>query len=299
MNSIKRLYDLITDSFVNFRRDQGIRMAAAIAFLSILSAIPIMVLTLMIGSTMLDTEDIERDIVPWVQQRIGEDSAESVQQLFDRASEADVFSLMALLNMALLLYSGSTVFYELHKSMNNVWGIEQDPDEKSLWVTIEKRAISVFAVVVFGALILVMLATTGLLLAIRANIESTGGRYAITFVNIVLPMIIAFFIAVLVYKYVPDIEIGWHVVIPPAIFVAIAYVIGLGIFQFYLANSLSGSIYENFGIVMVALLWLFYSAVTLFFGAEITQVYAKDINAKVEVKQSANILDEARLPMSS
>lgn len=293
---MNQLFDMAKDTYMNFRRDQGVRMAAAIAFLSILSLVPIVIFAIMIGQAVIGDAALQNDVIPQVEAWFGERAAEAVRQAFQSAEEVTSLTLAALFSLGLLAYSASTVFYELQKALNNVWGVQRDPEEKSFRESVEKRAFSFAIVLLVGALLIILLTATGILWGVQQDVDSAAGGFAVSILNLFITWLLAFAIMALIYKYIPEVKVSWNVIVPPAMLAALAYVIGLKILQIYLANSTTGSIYQTLGAVALALIWLFYSAEVLFVGAEVTAVYAKYSDETVEVDQGVKVLDDSRLP---
>ncbi len=291
------IYEIFEETCMNFRRDQGIRMAASIAFLSMLSLVPITIFAIIIGQAIFSDSALQNEVIPQISTWFGERAADATRSAFNSASEVTSFTLPAIFSLALLAYSASTVFYELQKALNNVWGVQKDPEEKSFVESLEKRVLAFGLVLLVGTLIIVLLVSTSIIWGVQQDIDNALGGLMLTLVNVAISIGLAFLILILIYKYIPEVDVNWRVLVPPTLLASIAYIVGLAIVQFYISNSTTGSIYQALGSVALVLIFLFYSAGVLFAGAELSEVYAKRIGAEVEVEQGVKVLDEDRLPM--
>ena len=291
------IYEMFEETWKNFRRDQGIRMASSIAFLSMLSLVPITIFAIIIGQAIFSDSALQNEVIPQISTWFGERAADATRSAFNSASEVTSFTLPAIFSLALLAYSASTVFYELQKALNNVWGVQKDPEEKSFVESLEKRVLAFGLVLLVGTLIIVLLVSTSIIWGVQQDIDNALGGLMLTLVNVAISIGLAFLILILIYKYIPEVDVNWRVLVPPTLLASIAYIVGLAIVQFYISNSTTGSIYQALGSVALVLIFLFYSAGVLFAGAELSEVYAKRIGAEVEVEQGVKVLDEDRLPM--
>jgi len=226
---------------------------------------------------------------------MGTQGGEAIQQMLENASQPVLGSLAGLIGLVTLLFGASGVFGELQDSLNTIWEVEAKPG-RGIWGTIKDRFFSFTLVLGTGFLLLVSLLLTTFLTAIGGRLEAAlpGGALLWQVVNFVISFGLITLLFAMIFKYIPDVEIQWRDVWIGAAATALLFVIGRLALSLYLGNSSTTSVYGAAGSLVVVLLWVYYTAQILFFGAEFTQVYANRYGSQIVPAENAVPLTEER-----
>ena len=256
--------------------DNVMMMAAAVAFYTCLSLAPLVVLAVSIAGLL--GGDAQSALTGQFQDVIGYEGADAVHDLIEQAEDdtPDLKKPLGLLGVIVLLFAASRVFAQLQLSMNLIWDVQGKPG-RIIWQWLKKRLLSMAMLGAVGFLLLVSLILSAVIsyLATRASARLPGGDAWIQAGNNVVSFIVFFFVFGAIFKFLPDVKIEWRDVwfgsaITTGLFVSGKYLISL-----YLgARAVTGA-YGAAGALVVLLLWVYYSSVVLFVGAEITQVWAR------------------------
>jgi membrane protein len=215
--------------------------------------------------------------------------------MIEHASQPSTGTIAMLLGVTTLLLGASGVFAQLQDSLNAIWGVE--PKEgRGLWGVIRDRFISISAVLGAGFLLLVSL-------VLSAGLAAFGKWYsgwlpAPEFVLQVLEIVISLFVIAglfaLMFKMLPDARIAWNDVWVGALLTALLFTIGKFAIGLYLGKSDVGSAYGSAGSLVIMLVWIYYSAQIVLFGAEFTQVYANEIGSRIVPTDKAVAADRSK-----
>lgn len=271
--------------------DSAPRLGASVAFYTIFSLSPLLILVVAVASFFLNNADTARDqLISQISTLIGDKGADVIQGMLTR-HDSEKQGLLATVMAGVTLLIGSTgVFMELQAALNTVWDVKQQPGA-GIWGFIRHRLLSFAMVLTIGFLLLVSLALTAALSAVGKMVGSWIP--SLEAVSQVLNFIASFGVIMalfaLIFKFMPDVKIPWHDVWIGAAMTSLLFTIGkLGI-GLYLAKSTTASAYGAAGSLVILLMWVYYSAQILFFGAELTQVYSKHRGSQIVPKAHAAI----------
>jgi membrane protein len=213
---------------------------------------------------------------------LGPKSADSVQNAVAAASVKSSGVLATVLGVVTLLIGASAVFAELQDALNTIWEAKPSPNA-AIWDLVRKRLISLSMVVVIGFLLLVSLALSAMLNAIGAHI---GGGLPIPAlgmeaVNFVVSFGIVTFLFAAIFKVLPDVDNAWSDVWIGAVVTAALFTVGKSLIGIYIGRMALDSTYGTAASLLVVLVWIYYSALIVFFGAEFTNVYARRRGSQV------------------
>jgi membrane protein len=268
-----RIVGIFRQAFSEWSEERAPRMAAALAFYTVFSLAPLLILVVAIAGLAFGQEAAQGRIVEQIEGLIGPDGAGTVQGLIENARSPSSGILATIIGVATLLVGASGVFVELQDSLNTIWNVPQEPSLG--WIASVKRRFVSFAMVTgVGFLLLVSLAVSAAL--------SGFAEYAGRLFPFLAPWlhVVDFFVSflgvtvlfALLFKVVPDAEITWRQVWPGAAFTSLCFALGKIAFGFYLGRSAIMSTYGAAASLVVILVWVYYSAQILLFGAELTQV---------------------------
>ncbi len=279
---------VIKETFANWREDKASRLAAALAYYTVFSLSPLLVIVIAITGFVLGRRAAEGQIVGQIQNAVGATVANTIQTMIQNASNPRAGVIATVLGIVGLVFGASGVFNELQDGLNTVWNVMPRPD-RGIRGTIRDRLWS-FAMVVGIAFLLL------LSMIASAVVSALGGRFAqllpgMAFlpqlINLVVSFLVIAVLFAMVYKILPDVTLAWRDVwvgaaVSSLLFTAGKYGIGL-----YLAKTGAGSAYGAAGSLAVILLWVYYSAQILFLGAEFTQAYADHYGSRITPDRNA------------
>ena len=272
---IKSFRTLLTRSFEDWLRHNDTRMGAALAFYTIGSISPLVILVLAIVSLVFNKNAAEAHLLAEVQRLVGTQGRESVQTILEYGHRTSTGIFSAILGVIVLFLGASGVFTELRQGLNNIW--ESDAKVASgVWGLLREKVLSFGMVLSVGFILLVSLVVSAFLAAVSkyfsgllpvSPILLEALNFVVSFVGIAL-----LFAGIL--KYVPAASVAWRDVRVGAVTTALLFMIGKWALGFYLGKASPGSGYGAAGSLVVLVLWVYYSAQIFYFGAEFTHVHA-------------------------
>ena len=288
MNS-KEIFTLLKEAGADWIEDRAPTLGAALAYYTVFSLAPLLIIAIAIAGLVFGSEAAQGQIFEQLRGLLGEASAKSMQDLVENANAKPATGIFAtVIGIVTLLFGASGVFGQLQTSLNAIWGVQPKPGRGVLGI-IQDRILSFGFILVVGFLLLVSLLLTA---AIALVGEWSGGMMPgtealIQILNSVLSLAVITLLFAMIFKFLPDAKIAWHDVwigafITAALFTAGKFALGL-----YLGKSGVGSSYGAAGSLIVLLLWVYYSSQILFFGAEVTQVYANRFGSHVTPADNA------------
>jgi membrane protein len=272
------IFAMLKETVREFLGDDCMRLAAALSYYTIFSLPALLILILMVASVFIDPQDMQGRIDQQMGALIGRDGAEQIQTMIEHANRPDTGGpLAAILGIAALLFGATGAFMQLQAALNKAWDVEPDPDAGGLRNFIVKRFFSLAMILGIAFLLLVSLVISAALGAFGDVLASylpgvSEVLLQLLQLGVSLALISALFAAM--FKVLPDAEIAWRDVWVGAVVTALLFVVGKFAIGLYLGNSEPGTAYGAAGSLAVLLVWIYYSAIILFLGAEFTQVWA-------------------------
>jgi membrane protein len=268
-------WDLLKTTFSEFLEDRAPRLGAALAFYSILSIAPLLLLVIAIAGSVFGREAVRGQLTFQMDSLIGERGAAFIQEMLANSQQPGQGLLASIVGFATLLFGATGVFGELQDSMNMIWGVRPKPGQ-GFWPMVRQRFVS-FAMVLGIAFLLLATLVISTVLAALGKYFATLVPYAVVMdlANIVVSFAVVTLLFAMIFKVLPDVEITWRDVWIGAVLTALLFTVGKHALGVYLGQGSTVSVYGAAGSLVVVLLWVFFSAQILFFGAEFTQVYAQ------------------------
>jgi membrane protein len=278
-------FALVRDTFNAWNEDKAPRLAAALSFSTIFSIAPLLIIVIAIAGTALGLRgglqhphgNVEAQLLDQIRAHVGVQAADSIRDLvaanFSKPHQGVIAQIIGWITF---IVGASGVFASLQDSLNTVWHVE--PNKQSAWLTIRGRVAPLGMVLVIGFLFLVTFAFSAALAFVSTYFSHAlpfpGAGFVFTAVNYVVSLALITVLFALIYKILPDAKIDWSDVWVGSGITALLFLVGQALIGLYLAKSGTASAYGAAGSLLVLLLWIYYSAMTLFFGAEFTKIYA-------------------------
>jgi membrane protein len=279
----KALWELLRMTAAEWSQDQAPRLGAALAYYAIFSLAPLLVLAISIVALVgVEREVATSQVISQVQSLAGPDTAESIQEIVENSNKPATGILATVIGLVALLFGASGVFGELQHSLNAIWDIEPKP-KQGVWSMLKDRFFSFSMVLGTGFLLLVSLIISAGLAAVGEVFTGLlpGWEAVLQVINFVVSLAVITALFALIFKYVPDAKIAWGDVWIGAAVTAVLFSVGKLLIGLYIGHSSFSSTYGAAASLIVILLWVYYSAQILFFGAEFTQVYANTYGSRI------------------
>jgi membrane protein len=276
---------LIKETGAAWWEDKVPRLAASLAFFTILSASPLLVIVMAISGMVFGKKAVEGQLVEELRTLIGDQGGQAIQTMIASA-QGPGSGLAMVVGVILLLIGASGVFAELQDSLNTIWNVTPKPG-RGVWGIIQDRFLSLVMVFGIGFLLLVTLVlSTGLAALTRvAGLEQTAALGQV--MNFILSFGVITVLFAITYKLLPDVKIGWRDVWVGAVVTAFLFTVGKLLIGLYLGHASLGSQYGAAGSVVVFVVWVYYSGQILLLGAEFTKVYAKHTGSRIKPAENA------------
>ncbi|MET0283655.1 MAG: YihY/virulence factor BrkB family protein [Polyangiales bacterium] len=284
---MRELIGVFKETARDWSRDNATRLAASLAYYTVLSLAPLLMLAVSISGLVFGEEAARGQIAQQLTAVVGPEAGEGVETVLKNAQAPDTGTLSSILGIAVLMFGASGVFGELQSSLNEVWQVRRKPG--SFWNVIRERFFSFSMVLGVAFLLLVSLLVSAVLTAVghRLSHALPGGETVWLVLNAVISLGIISVIFALLFKVIPDVEIAWRDVWVGAVVTAILFTVGKFGLDMYLGRASVASPYGAAGSLIVLVIWVYYAAQILFFGAEFTQVHARRRGAVVKPSKYA------------
>jgi membrane protein len=297
--SIKHLPSLVKQTAISWNKDNPWRLSAVVAYYAILSLPGLLVIIITMLSYIFGTEIIEGQIYSEIRATMGQSAADSVSSIMKNSRVGEGSWIATILGIGALVFGATGVFFHLQISINKIWQVESDPKNGFLRYLID-RTRSFGFVLIIGFLLLISFVLSALLRGLQEYIGQwipQMAYYILHVAEIIISLGVITLLFALIFKYLPDVYIGWRSVWVGSIITAVLFTIGKEILSFYFGEASPGNVYGAAGSIVIILLWVSYSCLILFFGAEFTWIYTRRYGFKFKPKSHAKI--ESNSPESS
>lgn len=291
----KNIWKLLKATYTQWSNDKASELAAALAFYTAISIAPLLVLVIAVVGFFLGEEAAQGQLVAQLRGLMGEQAAQFTETAIANADRPTTGGIASLLSLAVLLWGSTNVFAQLQNSLNEIWNVEAKAGSGIMGL-VRTRLLSFGLVLGIGFLLLVSLFLSTVLNALATSFSAflPGMDWLWQSLNFVVSLGVMILLFGLIFKILPDIQIAWKDVWIGAALTAVLFTIGQFALSLYLSNQ--GSAYGVAGSLVVFLLWVYYSAQILFFGAEFTQVYSTQDGRGVMPSAHAMLTTPARPP---
>jgi membrane protein len=283
------MWELFKDAFTQWwNEDDPFQLSAALAYYTMFSLAPVLIIVIAIAGFVFGQEATENQIVSALQGVVGHESALAIQAMIHSANRRDLGVLATLVGLFTLLLGATGVFAQLQYSLNKIWQVQAKSGRGVIGI-LKDRLVSFFMVLGIGFVLLVSLVASAGVAALSVFFGESlpGGPPLWRGVDFLTSFGITTLLFALIYKILPDVFIAWKDVWVGAAITSLLFTIGKILIGLYLGYSSIASAYGAAGSLVLVLLWVYYSALILFFGAELTEVYANRYGAGIRYTKDA------------
>ena len=288
------VWRLIRQTFREWSEDKAPQLGAALAFYTALSIAPLLVITLGIVSFFFGNEAAGGQITQQLGALVGEEGGNAIEDMITSANKPKEGAVATMLSVVTLLFGASGVFGQLQTALNAIWEVKPKSD-RGIWGFVRDRFLSFTMVMGMAFLLLVSLVITASIASLGSFLGNPPDslKWIAQAVNLMVSFCVITLLFAMMFKLLPDVKMAWRDVWLGAILTAALFTIGKFAIGLYLGRSSMASSYGVAGSFVVLLVWVYYSAQILFFGAELTQVYANQFGSRIVPDENAEPLNEA------
>jgi membrane protein len=283
MKSIKKLWLLLKDTGNSWLENKVPQLAAALAYYTIFSLAPLLIIVIAVAGLVFGADAARNGLVGQIQSLVGQKGAQAIQTIIAGASRPETGVIATVIGVIVLIIGATGVFTQLQDSLNTIWGVKPRPGQSILYL-LRSRLLSFGLILGIGFLLLVSLTISAALAAFGDFLRGIilGFTPLLHIVNFLISFGVISVLFAMLFKFLPDAEVAWGDVWMGAVLTAFFFTIGKLLIGLYLGKS---SLVSSFGAVssiIIVLVWIYYSAQILYFGAEFTKVYANRYGSHIK-----------------
>jgi membrane protein len=277
------LYTYLKQVLREFLKDDILKYSASLAYYTIFSLAPILIVIISVSSILFGKEAMQGHIYAQIKDLVGPDAAIQIQDIVKNVQVTGRGFFASVVSIVILLIGATGIFGEVQDSLNKIWGLRVKT-KKTWWKLILNRLLSFSLIVSMGFIMMVSLLLNAVISAFGNYLGRYFSNFSVTFIQVTdnfLTFIATTFLFGLMFKLLPDAKIKWKDVLIGGLITSFFFTLGkLGI-GYYLGHSNLATLYGAAGSVIIIMVWVYYSAVILYLGAEFTKVYAKLHGGKI------------------
>ena len=292
-----KIWFLLKESFKEFSNDNVPKLSASLSYFTIFSLPPLLIIIIFLCGIFFGTEAVKGEIFGQINGLVGNEAALQIQEMIKNVKLSNSNAFAATIGVITLLIGASGVFAEMQDSINFIWGLKAKP-KKGLIKFIKNRLMSFSMIGSMGFLLLVGLIINSVMDVMSKRLEGIFPHMTVTLfyvLNIVVVFIIIALLFTVIFRTLPDGRVAYKDAMTGASFTALLFILGKFAIGAYLGSSAIASTYGVAGSLIVILLWVYYSAIILYFGAEFTKVYAINYGNKIIPNNYAVYIDKEEI----
>lgn len=291
------LLKVIKNTVNCFLEHKVLKMSAALSYTTMFSMGPLLLVILFLSDLFWGREATEGTIYNQIKSFVGSSGATQIQTIIENLSISDKGNTAGLIGIITLLIGATSVFAEIQDSINTIWGIK--PKKKSgFWLYLKSRLLSFGVIGSFGFILLVSLGISTIMDTLSNRFLSQFSDslfYLVYIINTLLTFAVISLLFGAIFTILPDAEIKWRQVRLASFTTAILFMIGKFLISFYIANSNIQNVYGTAGSFVVLMIWVYYSSVILYFGAEFAKNYALQFSSEIVPSKFADFVQSVEI----
>ncbi|WP_299760370.1 YihY/virulence factor BrkB family protein [uncultured Pontibacter sp.] len=295
--TLSGIFQLLKTSVDGFLEAYSLRLAAALAFNAIFSIPPLLLIIIKAAGFFFGEEAVSGKLEEEASTAISPEAAASIQTMVQNASSSESTGWAMWVGVGTLIFASTTFFVTLQQSLNSVWNLKVKPTSGILRMA-KERVFSFGLILSISLLMLisfVISAAISVLSGYLSDLLPGIGVWVIKLLDFAISIGLITLLFALIMKYLPDANIRWKDTLIGALITAILFTVGKFLISWYIGTSNPGSAYGAAGSIILILVWIYYSSMIIFFGAEFTQQYARKYGQRITPKQHAVFVEEREI----
>ncbi len=282
------IFALLKQAATQWSEDNALRLSAALAYYSIFSIAPLLVIAVAISGRLFGQEAAQGLLARQLHDLVGSKAAEGIEGMVQSANKPANSVVAGIMGTVTLLLGASGIFGELKDALNTIWKVKAKPGQ-GVMKYVRERLLSFGMVLVIGFIMLVSLTLTTALAGLTAYLGSAFpfSKTLVAIFGFALSYGVATLLFAAIFKILPDAKVRWREVWIGAAVTGLLFEIGKFLLGFYLGRESTASAYGAATSAVLLLLWVYYASLILLFGAEFTQVYAQATGSRIEPAANA------------
>ena len=288
LRKLKTFWQLLRSAFGSWNRNDPWARSATIAYYALFSLPSLLIIVVTTAGYFFGEKAVQGRITKEIGEFIGEEAAKAIEEMVANAALTDGSTITIIFGVGFLLFGATGVFFQLKAAMNNIWNISAK--KNTILRVVINRVISFGMILVVGLLLLISLIISAVLTAVSDYLSTIAPDFTallLRVLNFLISFLVITSLFAAIFKWLPDVKLKWKTTYLGAAMTTFMFLIGEYLIGFYFGQSDPGSIYGGASAVVLILLWVYYSCLILFFGAEFTVQYALYKNEKVEPNEYA------------
>ena len=293
----KSSWKILKASGAGFMQHKVLKLSAALAYYTIFSIGPMLLVIIFFANLVWQRQAVEGEVYKQFSGLIGNDAALQIQEIIKNASVSGG-SFTAIIGFVTLIVAATSVFTEMQDSLNMIWSLKVKSENKGWWLIIRSRLLSFSITASLSFLLLISLVINSLLDGFMSKLQDMFphvGFVAVYIINQLITLLVTALLFGIIYKVLPDAIISWKNVTAGALFTALLFMIGKFAITFYIRKGNPGSSYGSASSLVILLLWVYYSAVILYFGAEFTKAFSLKYGTEIRPEAYAVVVQTVQI----
>ena len=277
MQNLKFYFDVLKETYSEWKDSAASRDAMSLAYCAIFSLPGLLIIIIWIAGNFFGEEAIRSEIFRQISNVMGDDAAKSIQDMITATLVDKNNVFMKAVGVFSLVFGATTLFFQLQRSLNDLWDVEAAP-KKAFVKFLLDRANSLGLILIIGFLMMITMFLSGIISYLNNVIVQHFGleTYALMqLVNFLLGFLVVVLVFAFMFKILPDVEIRWKAVWAGAFITAVLFTVGKLLLSLYFGNVKPTSAFGAAGTVILIMMWINYSCMLVFFGAEFTKVFSE------------------------
>ena len=263
-----------------FIEDKAPRLGAALAYYTIFSLAPLLVIVLAVAGFFFDEKAAQGQIKDQIESLVGEDGSKAIEQMVASANQRQAGTLATVIGVVMILFGAAALFGQLQDALNTIWGVQPKPGRGVMGI-LRDRFLS-FSMVLGTAFLLLVSLIVSAALSASSKYLGAGGTGAVGHtLEMTGSLVVVTVLFAMIYRFLPDAKIPWRDVWFGAAVTAVLFTVGKYLIGLYLGKTGTASAYGAAGSLAVLLIWLYYSSQIFLFGAELTKAYANQFGSRI------------------
>jgi len=274
----KDMWNILKGTASEFVHDKVLKMSAALAYYTVFSIAPMLIVLIGLGSIFYGKEAMQGKVVSQIDHIVGSEAALQIQEVLTKTSLQHDNVIATAVGFIVLLIGATGIFGEVQDSINQIWGLKANPKKGGVMKILLNRLVSFSMILVMGFILLVSLMLNAMLGTFFERLQENFSGALVDNLYLIDQLVMIAVVALLfasIFKMLPDAKIKWKDVWVGSFVTSLLFLGGKYLIGYYLEKNASISAYGAAGSLIVILLWVYYSSIILYFGAEFTQVYLR------------------------